>query len=133
MYPTLIGLLFFPLVVYTLNLTSNDSFEFDCAALPYRLNLTTNTRILFSTYVTSNTNISLADADSTCVQQYRGARSQLVPVDICRVGAYTETSKRSGIHFELWLPRSWSGRFISHGNGGLSGCMYYLELGSGSC
>jgi len=102
-----------------------DSFEFDCAALPYRLNesILPNTTIFFSQYVAGGSNISLSHVNATCSSMGGGLPSQVVPIDICRVAAHTATSDRSGIHYEVWLPRSWTGRFMSHGNGGLSGCI----------
>lgn len=102
-----------------------DSFEFDCVALPYRLNDTNtpNTTISLSQYIPGGTILDLSSVvNSTCLGTNAGPVAQKVSFDICRVAAYTKTSERSGIHYELWMPRSWSGRFISHGNGGLSGC-----------
>jgi feruloyl esterase len=29
---------------------------------------------------------------------------------------------------EAWLPQNWTGRFLSTGNGGLSGCVQYFDL-----
>ncbi|GAW07762.1 feruloyl esterase b precursor [Lentinula edodes] len=29
---------------------------------------------------------------------------------------------------EIWLPRNWTGRFLSTGNGGLSGCIQYEDM-----
>lgn len=33
---------------------------------------------------------------------------------------------------EAWLPSNWTGRFLSGGNGGLSGCIQYPDLSYGS-
>jgi feruloyl esterase len=104
------------------------SFQSDCAALPSLLNQTTapNTTFYFSKYIPGGTNVSLADVNPSCLAQLaQNGGSQSLPVtnDVCRVGGYTATSNQSGIQFELWLPRSWSGRFVSHGNGGVSGCI----------
>ena len=38
------------------------------------------------------------------------------------------TSSRSGISMEAWLPRNWTGRFLSTGNGGISGCIQYEDM-----
>ncbi|KFZ21615.1 hypothetical protein V502_02921 [Pseudogymnoascus sp. VKM F-4520 (FW-2644)] len=35
---------------------------------------------------------------------------------------------RSGITLEAWLPSTWTGRFLSTGNGGQSGCIQYEDL-----
>lgn len=108
-----------------------DSFEFDCVALPYRLNDTNapNTTISLSQYIPGGTVLNLTSVvNSTCLGTNTGPVAQKVSFDICRVAAYTKTSERSGIHYEIWMPRSWSGRFISHGNGGLSGCIAAMPL-----
>ena len=38
------------------------------------------------------------------------------------------TSNASHIILEAWLPSSWSGRFLSTGNGGLAGCIQYGDI-----
>lgn len=38
------------------------------------------------------------------------------------------TSNRSEITLEAWLPTNWTGRFLSTGNGGLSGCIQYEDI-----
>ncbi|KAF5336743.1 hypothetical protein D9758_016283 [Tetrapyrgos nigripes] len=38
------------------------------------------------------------------------------------------TSSDSEISLEVWFPRNWTGRFLSTGNGGLSGCIQYEDL-----
>lgn len=47
---------------------------------------------------------------------------------MCRVAMYVTTSYRSGITLEAWLPTNWTGRFLSTGNGGVSGCIQYADL-----
>jgi feruloyl esterase len=44
--------------------------------------------------------------------------------DVCRVALRINTSDRSGIHFEVWFPRGYSGRVLATGNGGLNGCRF---------
>jgi hypothetical protein len=74
-------------------------------------------------FIPAGTVISLVpDNDPSC-----GRASQVVPVDICRTALYIPTSRRSGITFELWLPREteWDAnrrRFLGTGNGGVDGC-----------
>ena len=41
---------------------------------------------------------------------------------------YVATSSRSGISMEAWLPEQWTGRFLSTGNGGLDGCIQYVDV-----
>lgn len=38
------------------------------------------------------------------------------------------TSNASNIILEAWLPSTWSGRFLSTGNGGLAGCIQYGDI-----
>ncbi len=38
------------------------------------------------------------------------------------------TSNQSEITLEAWLPTNWTGRFLSTGNGGISGCIQYEDL-----
>lgn len=42
------------------------------------------------------------------------------------------TSSTSSMTLEAWLPSNWTGRFLSGGNGGLSGCVQYVDLNYGS-
>lgn len=42
------------------------------------------------------------------------------------------TSDSSSMTLEAWLPSNWTGRFLSGGNGGLSGCIQYVGLSYGS-
>ena len=74
-------------------------------------------------YVAAGTNLSFPDNDPTCNRP-----SQLVTVDLCRVGLSIPTSNRSSISFELWLPENWSGRFLSTGNGGIDGCRFFIPM-----
>jgi hypothetical protein len=106
-----------------------ESFEFDCAALPYHLNQSNapNTTV-WTQYVAGGSTIDLSGVNSTCVAMNNGSLLQFVPFDVCRVAAFTATSARSGIDYEIWLPKSWTGRFISHGNGGLSGCITVMQI-----
>lgn len=105
--------------------SANETFQSRCANLPSQLQLD-NTTVYFSQYVAGGQSISLTDTNVTCLN---GPSNQTpVVADVCRVAAYSATSERSGINFEVWLPANWSGRFISHGNGGMSGCIDYSNL-----
>lgn len=68
-------------------------------------------------HIPAGTNLTLTDNVSSC-----NRASQVVDTDICRVALSIETSNRSSITFELWLPEQWSGRFLTVGNGGVDGC-----------
>ncbi|KNG91276.1 hypothetical protein ANOM_000340 [Aspergillus nomiae NRRL 13137] len=88
---------------------------------------TTDAHREFVEYVPAGTNLSLPYNDATCARPY-----QVVPVDLCRVALYLETSNRSSVTTELWLPRNWTGRFLGTGNGGIDGCIKYEDLAYGA-
>jgi hypothetical protein len=88
---------------------SADDFSDQCNGLSSKLKVVANTTIYTTQYLAKGS-------------RYAGVFSAPVNVDLCRITAYTATTNRSGINFEVWLPRNWTGRFMSHGNGGLSGC-----------
>jgi hypothetical protein len=96
-----------------------DSFEQDCAGFATKSNFS-NTNVYFSQYLAAGSSLSIAGGLSGSTPN--------VPADVCRIAAYTATSNRSGINFETWLPRKWTGRFMSHGNGGLAGNIDYSNL-----
>ncbi|KAJ9606302.1 tannase [Cladophialophora chaetospira] len=102
--------------------TVSATFQQDCAQLPKELKIP-NATVWFSEFVAAGTNLSLPDNNATCMQP-----SQVVGADICRVALYVATSNRSGISLEAWLPRNWTGRFLSTGNGGIAGCIQYADL-----
>ncbi|KAJ4220548.1 tannase [Fusarium solani] len=47
---------------------------------------------------------------------------------MCRIALTVKTSPSSEISMEAWLPRNWTGRFLSVGNGGLGGCISYGDM-----
>lgn len=100
------------------------TFEADCQNIVSTLNIANGT-VWFSQYVPGGTNLTLPDNNVTCNRPY-----QVIPRDICRVALYVATSNRSGVSVEAWLPRDWTGRFLSTGNGGVSGCERSLILKS---
>ena len=105
-----------------------------------------NVTVNFANFVPAGTNLTFTQDYnlSTC-----GIPSQVVSVDLCRIAMYVATSDRSGmwwyevlyereeayswvigITLEAWLPTNWTGRFLSTGNGGISGCIQcqYLSI-----
>lgn len=93
-------------------------FEAHCRDIASQLDVA-NSTVWFSQYVPGGTNLTFPDNNVTCARP-----AQVVPKDICRVALYVATSNRSGISMETWLPRDWTGRFLSTGNGGLGGCKW---------
>lgn len=84
-----------------------------------------NVTVNFANFVPAGTNLSFTQDFnlSSC-----GYPSAVVTSDMCRVAMYVTTSYRSGITLEAWLPTNWTGRFLSTGNGGVSGCIQYADL-----
>ena len=114
----------------TLTSASNDhdhyggynNFEHKCSEIAHQLHLP-NATVWFSEYVPAGKNITFPDDDVSCAQG-----PQAVSEDICRVALYVATSHRSGISMEAWLPKTWNNRFLSTGNGGLGGCIQYIDM-----
>ncbi|THU80585.1 putative feruloyl esterase B-2 [Dendrothele bispora CBS 962.96] len=105
-------------------------FNFDSACSTTVSKLSIENVTVFATQsVPAGTNITFPDSDPSC--QPAGS-SQFVPEDTCRITMFVSTSNRSGIHMETWLPRAWTGRFLSTGNGGLAGCIQYADMAYGS-
>lgn len=95
---------------------SASNFQDNCNSFAKQLKLA-NTTVWFTEYVPANTNLTFPDNDPTCTRP-----SQVVSADMCRIAMYVATSNRSGISMEAWLPRDYNDRFLSTGNGGVSGC-----------
>ncbi|KAH6838680.1 Tannase/feruloyl esterase [Chaetomium sp. MPI-CAGE-AT-0009] len=97
-------------------------FQQQCSKLASQLKID-NATVWFTEYVAAGTNISFPDTDPSC-----GRAPLAVGVDFCRVALHVATSSQSGISMEAWLPRNWTGRFLSTGNGGLNGCLSYGDM-----
>lgn len=106
----------FALALGSLVHASQDSFQSKCDKFADRIDIP-NVKVNFAEYVQAGTNLSLPDNAPSC-----GASSQSVSVDLCRVAMAVSTSNSSEITLEAWFPREYKGRFLSTGNGGLSGC-----------
>lgn len=105
-------------------LASQDAFQTKCAEFANKINLP-NGKVNFADYVPGGTNLSLPENAPSCDASY-----QAVPVDLCRVAMAVNTSDSSKATLEAWFPREYKGRFLSSGNGGLSGCMRSMLVGS---
>lgn len=95
---------------------SQDAFQSKCTSFASKIDLPDVT-VNFVNYVPGGTNLSLPDNPENC-----GEASRQVASDICRVAMAVATSDKSEITLEAWLPRNYTGRFLSTGNGGLGGC-----------
>lgn len=118
-----------------LNLLSPvDQFHRECEELSSKLSIN-NVRVWFSTYVPAGTELNLTvnepviEDHFSCIEPGWGTPVPLVVnTDMCRVASVIQTSNTSEVSTETWLPRSWTGRFLSTGNGALGGCKF-LDLG----
>jgi feruloyl esterase len=79
-----------------------------------------NAKVELVEHVVQGSSVALRYRDQTCGGP---GRSATLRQDICRVALRIDTSERSGIHFEAWFPKDYSGRVLATGNGGLNGCM----------
>jgi feruloyl esterase len=115
--PLLFLLLSFPSII----LATCESFEDKCSALANHLVVSPgNTiKVNFAQFVAAGTTLDLAATgnNETCTKP-----SQTVAVDLCRLAMEVSTSNSSSITMEAWMPRNYTGRFLSTGNGGLGGC-----------
>ncbi|KAH7349062.1 Tannase/feruloyl esterase [Pyrenochaeta sp. MPI-SDFR-AT-0127] len=122
------------MILFTLGVFSNlialgntlkpgsDDFSKQCSSVAGKLRIP-NSSISFANYVTAGTTLQFPGNDPTCTRT-----SQAVSADICRIGLNITTSASSGLRMEAWLPRNWTGRFLSVGNGGLGGCIQYEDI-----
>ncbi|KAK5692005.1 Feruloyl esterase [Elasticomyces elasticus] len=86
--------------------------------------------INFAQAIPAGTNISLDQSTPELASCTRP--SQVAPVDLCRIAMFVKTTEISNITLEAWLPANWTGRFLSTGNGGLSGCIQYEDIAYGT-
>ncbi|KAK1220530.1 hypothetical protein PQX77_016698 [Marasmius sp. AFHP31] len=106
------------------------SFDFDSACNLSALSsissqLEPPTQFFQASIVPAGSNLTFPDVDPSCVVN---APPVIIESDICRITMQVETSSSSRIKMETWLPRDWTGRFLSTGNGGLGGCIQYPDL-----
>ncbi|KAJ5649256.1 feruloyl esterase B-2 [Penicillium longicatenatum] len=104
-----------------------DHFKTACSALHQNINLP-NVIVNFAEFVPAKSNVSLIDNPASCGAKYQ----TLYGGDICRVAMSITTSNQSGLTAEMWLPRDYTGRFLSTGNGGLAGCIKYDDMAYGT-
>ncbi|KAI1335067.1 tannase and feruloyl esterase [Xylariaceae sp. FL0016] len=103
------------------------AFEDTCAGLVDQLAIA-NTTIVSTVYYPNGGNVSYADTvDASCLDD--SISWITVAADMCRVQLNVATSSRSGFMMEMFLPRNWTGRFLSTGNGGINGCIDYAKMG----
>ncbi|KAF5369588.1 hypothetical protein D9758_002582 [Tetrapyrgos nigripes] len=102
-------------------------FDSTCSSIASQLSLP-NATVFFSELVTQETNLTFPERDPSCVAPTISPEFLVVPADVCRISLAVQTSDRSGINMEAWLPRNWTGRFLSTGNGGIGGCIQYADM-----
>ncbi|KAJ5090128.1 hypothetical protein N7532_008812 [Penicillium argentinense] len=110
------------LALGSLALANQDAFGTKCVQFGDKIDIP-DVKVNFAEYVSGGTNLSLPDNAPSC-----GASSQSVTADVCRIAMAVATSNGSEITLEAWFPRDYKGRFLSTGNGGLSGCIQYYDM-----
>ena len=100
------------LLVWSTLISAQNVGNNPCLSLKTSLHLV-NTTILDVQHITAGTTIATP-----------GSCQSTAPVSsaACRVYAVTNTTNQSAVHWEMWLPNQWFGRFLAVGNGGLGGC-----------
>ena len=101
-----------------------EPFSSQCTSLASILTLP-NSTINFAQYIPKGTNLTFGGLDPTCASN---DVSQVMKVDFCRLSFITQTSNRSQVQIEAWLPRNWTGRLMTTGNGGIDGCIQYEDV-----
>jgi feruloyl esterase len=102
--------------------------NFSTACLDFEpLKYVSNATVNVHEFVTAGTTLQFPGTDPSC-----GTANQTVSVDICRIALNISSSDRSGILFESWIPRNWTGRFLATGNGGIDGCIKYDDINYGN-
>ncbi len=117
-----ISLVFASLALAAQGVHGRRSFQRECLAFADSSEIS-GVQGVFSEFVPAGTDLELPVRDESC-----NRTSQVVTVNLCRVGLSVNTSARSSIYMEAWLPEHWSGRFLSTGNGGIGGCIMYEDI-----
>ncbi|OJJ05538.1 hypothetical protein ASPVEDRAFT_138093 [Aspergillus versicolor CBS 583.65] len=119
-------------------LKNQDQFAYSCEALVNKLNIE-NLTVWSTQYVAAGTALNLTVEEPTrkntakCTDSGWGTPvPPIVPEDMCRISSALRTSDRSEISIQSWLPRSWTGRLLSTGNGALGGCIQHEDLAWGN-
>ncbi|KAH6612398.1 ferulic acid esterase [Boeremia exigua] len=109
----------------------NRTFEDVCTTFASELHVP-NVKVQFSQYLPKGYNLSVPDFPQSCIEAQGSSPYQVIRADVCRIAMLVNTSDTSSMTLEAWLPSNWTGRFLSGGNGGLSGCVQYVDLSYGS-
>lgn len=100
---------------------NNPTFEEACTALGSTV-FPPEVSTLSAEILPAGTTLVVPGLDTSC------ANSTTVVADLCRLSLNVTTSSRSDVLMEVWLPRNWTGRFLSTGNGGINGCLSYDDM-----
>jgi feruloyl esterase len=118
----------------TLGTPVGSTFESKCTALidnlPTFPNLPATVNIAKFLPANSTIDHTAEGLNATCAA-YPSRLALPIPVNICRLQLKVATSEASSTVVEVWLPETWSGRFLSVGNGGFAGCIEYQDLING--
>ncbi|KAI1653694.1 tannase and feruloyl esterase [Daldinia decipiens] len=101
-----------------------------CASLGAQIPVP-NSTILMYNYLLNGTTIDLPGTVESCGGPNLKAN---VTADLCRFVFTVTTSPSSEIQLEAWLPdsKTWNGRILATGNGGIGGCIDYATMQNGA-
>jgi hypothetical protein len=98
----------------------HDRFPMLCNDFKNTVSFDHNVTIVSSEFVKGDARLRFPGVSSSCLRTVTiGA---FTSVDICRVIVRFTTSDTSQTEMEAWMPRNWTGRVASTGNGGVNGC-----------
>src|SRR5215469_2336153 len=121
----LVALLFAAMLVNPLSLNAIQAGGDACAGLS-KLKLKDTT-------ITAAVSVAAGEFEIPSGSMERGNSSffKSAPA-FCRVSAEIKPTEDSDIKIEVWMPaEGWNGKYLSHGNGGFAGGIFYLSLAIG--
>ncbi|KAH8824641.1 putative feruloyl esterase B-2 [Flagelloscypha sp. PMI_526] len=101
-------------------------FPTHCTSFASRIEIP-HVTVNFAEYLANGTVLPLPENHPTC-----RTPEQVVQADLCRISLSVATSNSSEITMEAWLPHKYTGRLLTVGNRGLSGCIIYSEISMGA-
>lgn len=105
----------------TRDIQRDATFDDACAELGSTV-FSADVKTLSAEVLPAGTKLLVPGLDASCTN------STTVAADLCRLSLNVTTSPRSDVLMEVWLPRNWTGRFLSTGNGGINGCLSYDDM-----
>jgi len=111
------------------NITTNATMS-DCSALCSSISFNNDWTVTPISCVAHSAGTAVNTAQG---QSSAGCGTSFTPeTDICQVTLNVKTSGSANTYMEVWLPTgsdtAWNGRTMSTDNGGLNGCVHYVDM-----